>query len=37
MGIDRFFEWMGKFGYGYYIGIDLAEERFGNMFIREWK
>lgn len=37
MGIDRFFEWMGKFGYGYYIGIDLVEECFGNMFICEWK
>ncbi|XNM56762.1 penicillin-binding transpeptidase domain-containing protein [Escherichia coli] len=27
MGIDRLSEWMGKFGYGHYTGIDLAEER----------
>ena len=37
MGIDRLSEWMGKFGYGHYTGIDLAEERSGNMPTREWK
>jgi penicillin-binding protein 2 len=28
---------MGKFGYGHYTGIDLSEERSGNMPTREWK
>ncbi len=28
MGNDRLSEWMGKFGYGHYTGIDLAEEHF---------
>lgn len=37
MGIDRLSEWMGKFGYGHYTGIDTAEERSGNMPTREWK
>ncbi len=37
MGIDRLSEWMGKFSYGHYTGIDLAEERSGNMPTREWK
>lgn len=37
MGIDRLAEWMSKFGYGHYTGIDLAEERSGNMPTREWK
>lgn len=37
MGIDCFLEWMSKFGYGYYIGIDFFEECFGNMLICEWK
>ncbi|MBG6247481.1 MULTISPECIES: peptidoglycan DD-transpeptidase MrdA [Symbiopectobacterium] len=37
MGIDRLAEWMNKFGYGEYTGIDLAEERSGNMPTREWK
>ncbi len=37
MGIDRLSEWMGKFGYTYYTGVDLAEERSGNMPTREWK
>lgn len=37
MGIDRLSEWMSKFGYGQYTGIDLAEERAGNMPTREWK
>ena len=31
MGIDRLSEWMSKFGYGHYTGIDLSEERSGNM------
>ncbi|MGU0015942.1 penicillin-binding transpeptidase domain-containing protein [Escherichia coli] len=35
MGIDCLSEWMGKFGYGHYTGIDLAEERSGNMPTRE--
>ncbi|KQN68721.1 penicillin-binding protein 2 [Serratia sp. Leaf51] len=37
MGIDRLSEWMGKFGYGHYTGIDLSEERSGNMPNRDWK
>ncbi|PLR38783.1 penicillin-binding protein 2 [Chimaeribacter californicus] len=37
MGIDRLSEWMSKFGYGHYSGIDLSEERAGNMPSREWK
>ncbi|SFN68647.1 penicillin-binding protein 2 [Izhakiella capsodis] len=37
MGIDRLGEWLGKFGYGHLSGIDLAEERAGNMPTREWK
>ncbi len=37
MGIDRLSEWMSKFGYGHYTGVDLAEERSGNMPTREWK
>ncbi|MGG5214860.1 MULTISPECIES: peptidoglycan DD-transpeptidase MrdA [Rahnella] len=37
MGIDRLSEWMGKFGYGHYSGIDLSEERSGNMPNRDWK
>ncbi|MGL9733895.1 MAG: peptidoglycan DD-transpeptidase MrdA [Symbiopectobacterium sp.] len=37
MGIDRLAEWMNKFGYGEYTGIDLAEEHSGNMPTREWK
>jgi len=37
MGIDRLSEWMTKFGYGHYSGIDLSEERAGNMPNREWK
>jgi len=37
MGIDRLSEWMGKFGYGQYSGIDLSEERNGNMPSRDWK
>ncbi|MBW7982642.1 peptidoglycan DD-transpeptidase MrdA [Enterobacillus tribolii] len=37
MGIDRLSEWLSKFGYGEYTGIDLAEERSGLMPTREWK
>src|SRR5471030_2165737 len=37
MGIDKLSEWMGKFGYGQYSGIDLSEERSGNMPNRDWK
>ncbi|MFV9997890.1 MAG: peptidoglycan DD-transpeptidase MrdA [Arsenophonus endosymbiont of Dermacentor nuttalli] len=37
MGIDRISDWMKKFGYGYYTGIDLAEERSGIMPTRAWK
>lgn len=37
MGIDRLSEWMSKFGYGHLTGIDLSEERAGNMPTREWK
>ncbi|UVK77240.1 MAG: peptidoglycan DD-transpeptidase MrdA [Sodalis sp. Fle] len=37
MGIDRLSEWMTKFGYGQYTGIDLSEERTGVMPTREWK
>ncbi|MTB68206.1 peptidoglycan DD-transpeptidase MrdA [Providencia sp. wls1943] len=37
MGIDRLSEWMTRFGYGEYTGIDLSEERQGIMPTREWK
>ncbi|MBX4180927.1 peptidoglycan DD-transpeptidase MrdA [Sodalis sp. CWE] len=37
MGIDRLFEWMTKFGYGKYTGIDLSEEHPGVMPNRQWK
>lgn len=37
MGIDRLSEWLTKFGYGQYTGIDLSEERSGLMPTREWK
>ncbi|CAK8736406.1 Peptidoglycan D,D-transpeptidase MrdA [Sodalis praecaptivus] len=37
MGIDRLSEWMTKFGYGQYTGIDLSEERAGVMPTRDWK
>ncbi len=37
MGIDRLSSWMSKFGYGHYSGIDLSEERSGNMPTRDWK
>ncbi|WP_044104692.1 peptidoglycan DD-transpeptidase MrdA [secondary endosymbiont of Ctenarytaina eucalypti] len=37
MGIDRLSEWMTRFGYGQYTGIDLCEERTGVMPTRDWK
>lgn len=37
MGIDQLSEWMTKFGYGQYTGIDIAEELAGVMPNREWK
>lgn len=37
MGIDRISEWMRKFGYGEYTGIDIGEESKANMPTREWK
>lgn len=37
MGIDRINEWLSKFGYGQYTGIDLSEERSGLLPSREWK
>lgn len=37
MGIDRLSEWMSKFGFGQYTGIDLAEESAGIMPTRKWK
>lgn len=37
MGIDRLSNWLSKFGYGDYTGIDLAEERSGLMPTRDWK
>lgn len=37
MGIDRLSDWMIKFGFGDYTGIDLSEERAGIMPTREWK
>lgn len=37
MGINRLSEWMTKFGYGEYTGIDLSEEASGVMPTREWK
>ncbi|CAM3578485.1 Stage V sporulation protein D [Vibrio aerogenes CECT 7868] len=37
MGIDRLSEWMRKFGYGEYTGIDIFEESKANMPTREWK
>ncbi|CUX97311.1 peptidoglycan DD-transpeptidase MrdA [Candidatus Hoaglandella endobia] len=37
MGIDRISEWMTKFGYGQYTGIDLSEECAGIMPNPDWK
>ncbi|MGR2766545.1 penicillin-binding protein 2 [Photobacterium ganghwense] len=37
MGIDRLSDWMSRFGYGEYTGIDIYEESKANMPTREWK
>lgn len=37
MGINRLSDWMKKFGYGQYTGIDLYDERPGVMPNRNWK
>ncbi|URJ23501.1 peptidoglycan DD-transpeptidase MrdA [Blochmannia endosymbiont of Camponotus sp. C-003] len=37
MGIDNLSEWMRKFGYGRYTGIDLFEELTGVMPTKAWK
>lgn len=37
MGIDNLSEWMTKFGYGQYTGIDLLEELIGVMPNKLWK
>ncbi|GAL08453.1 penicillin-binding protein 2 [Photobacterium aphoticum] len=37
MGIDRLSDWMGRFGFGEYTGIDIHEESKANMPTREWK
>lgn len=37
MGIDRIHEWLSKFGYGQYSGIDLMEQAKGVLPDRAWK
>ncbi|QTH04146.1 penicillin-binding protein 2 [Vibrio fluvialis] len=37
MGIDRLSDWMMKFGFGDYTGIDITEESRANMPTRDWK
>ena len=37
MGINRFSEWMKRFGFGMPTGIDIREETSGVMPTREWK
>ncbi|BEI22461.1 penicillin-binding protein 2 [Vibrio fluvialis] len=37
MGIDRLSDWMMKFGFGDYTGIDITEESKANMPTRGWK
>ncbi|ELO1777958.1 penicillin-binding protein 2 [Vibrio fluvialis] len=37
MGIDRLSDWMMKFGFGDYTGIDINEESKANMPTRDWK
>ncbi|MFV0447748.1 MAG: penicillin-binding protein 2 [Vibrio sp.] len=37
MGIDRLSDWMMRFGFGDYTGIDIYEESKANMPTREWK
>ncbi|MBV7300516.1 penicillin-binding protein 2 [Enterovibrio paralichthyis] len=37
MGIDTLSDWMSRFGFGDYTGIDIHEESKANMPTREWK
>ncbi|PPI86901.1 penicillin-binding protein 2 [Candidatus Pantoea edessiphila] len=37
MGINYISQWMTKFGFGQYTGIDLPQENKGNMPTRNWK
>ncbi len=37
LGIDKLSEWMNRFGFGDYTGIDIHEESKANMPTREWK
>ncbi|ELR64348.1 Penicillin-binding protein 2 (PBP-2) [Photobacterium marinum] len=37
LGIDRLSDWMRRFGFGEYTGIDIHEESQANMPTREWK
>ncbi|UTV28335.1 penicillin-binding protein 2 [Photobacterium atrarenae] len=37
LGIDRLSDWMSRFGFGEYTGIDIHEESKANMPTREWK
>lgn len=37
MGINRFSEWMKRFGFGMPTGVDIREETSGVMPTREWK
>jgi len=37
LGIDRISDWMSRFGFGDYTGIDINEESKANMPTREWK
>src|ERR1700754_2522881 len=37
MGIDRFSDWMGRFGFGQKTGVDLVGEVEGILPSREWK
>ncbi|MGF1702798.1 penicillin-binding protein 2 [Photobacterium makurazakiensis] len=37
LGIDRLSDWMTRFGFGDYTGIDIREESKANMPTREWK
>ncbi|MGY2572585.1 penicillin-binding protein 2 [Vibrio sp. C8] len=37
LGIDRLSDWMMRFGFGDYTGIDIYEESKANMPTREWK
>lgn len=37
LGIDKLSDWMTRFGFGEYTGIDIHEESSANMPTREWK